>query len=211
MFSVCAGCGAWNRDFNGAARDDDFEVRRDSVRHRTCGHEQALVRRPLLGICGASGAGKTTLAIPVARRLRRCVVLEGDLLWLPGMDTPEDGYLRLVTSWLAFAIEIAQGGHPLALFGAQTPGRWERNALCRYVGSIRYLALVCDDDVLRCRLQARPTWRKSSSDQVVAKMLDYNAWFKSNAQPLGFDLLDTTNLPVGETMQLLIDWIEAHP
>jgi hypothetical protein len=76
---------------------------------------------------------------------------------------------------------------------------------------IHYLALICDDDRLRERLTARPGWRRSGSVQFLDQMIEFNRWFRENAQstepPIA--LLDTTGLSLQESTEQVARWIQA--
>jgi hypothetical protein len=70
---------------------------------------------------GASGAGKTTLALQLIGPFTEAIVLDHDVLWMPEMDTPDDGWRRFGSLWLRLAADIAQSGRPVLLFGSADP------------------------------------------------------------------------------------------
>ena len=79
MFNVCPGCGEYSVDKeiepDAGAADAAWAV------CRTCGHRHRFVRVPLFFLTGASGAGKTTVALELVRSQLETVVLDSDLLW----------------------------------------------------------------------------------------------------------------------------------
>ena len=159
-----------------------------------CGYRHPIALRPLLLVSGASGTGKTTIALRLAGTFTDAVVLDQNILWMPEMDTPEDNWRRFRSLWLRVAVNIAQNGHPLLLFGSADPDQYERLPERRYVGSIHTLALVCDDDELRRRLTARPAWRGSGTAEFIDSMLQFNRSLRALAgrRPEDIALLDTS-------------------
>ena len=166
----------------------------DSMMVCDCGYRHPIALRPLLLVTGASGTGKTTIAMRLGGTFPGAVVLDQDILWMPEMDTPEDNWRRFRSLWLRFAVNIAQNGHPLLLFGSADPDQYERLPERRYVGSIHTLALVCDDDELRRRLTARPKCRGSGNEGFITSMCQFNRSLHALAarQPERVSLLDTT-------------------
>ena len=69
--------------------------------------------------------------------------------------------------------------------------------------------MVCDDDVLVERLRGCPAWRGTSSDEFIARTVEFNTWLRVNAErttpPMA--LLDTTDLPVEESVAQVAEWI----
>jgi hypothetical protein len=81
----------------------------------------------------------------------------------------------------------------------------------RYFAQLHYLALVVEEAELIRRLRDRPVWRNSASPEYVARAVQLNAWLKENAatSPPLVDLLDTTGVPVGETVERVAAWVRA--
>lgn len=176
-----------------------------------CGYRQPIVLRPLLLVTGASGTGKSTIALRLASGFPEAVVLDQDTLWMPEMDTPGDNWLRFRRLWLRMAVNIAQSGRPLLLFGSCDPDQYEHLPERRYASAIHTLALVCDDDELRRRLQARPAWRASRSEGFIAAMLEFNRALRSLAerQPERVGLLNTTHETEAESAARVAAWAKV--
>jgi len=161
-------------------------------------------------ITGASGAGKTAVGLElVDAQLRAeswapdCVYLEQDILWREEFVDPENEYRAFRNMW--------QAGRPVVLGGSAVPEQYERCPERRYFSAIYYLALVCDDDLLRERLLGRPGWRRSGSAAFLDRMLVFNGWFRENAAAAepGIALLDTSALSVRESAMQVAAWIGA--
>ena len=160
MFFVCQNCGEWSTDrpvIDGAVECG-------------CGHRRPIVLLPMFFLTGASGTGKTTVGNELLGSLDDPVVLDADVLWAPEMDTPEDGYARLRSTWLRLGSNIHQAGRSTLLIGAGVPEQYDGRPERAYVGQMHWMALVCDDDVLESRLRARPAWR-GVTDAFVEAML----------------------------------------
>jgi chloramphenicol 3-O-phosphotransferase len=169
---------------------------------------------PLLAIGGPSGAGKSAVGHALQGKANEVVMLEGDLLWRPEFDRPDEKYRGFYETWLRLSKNISQAGRPVALLnaGIAVPENVEDCVERRYFARVHYLALVCSDAVLSERLQARPRWRQSGGPTAVALNLKFNQWLKENAQKVTptIELIDTTDTPVAETARQVADWIRAR-
>jgi hypothetical protein len=178
-----------------------------------CGHKHSFLQLPLLAIGGASAAGKSAACHALLGRMSEVVLLEGDLLWRPEFDRPEDKYRDFFETWLRMAKSISQSGRPVVIFnaGMAVPENVERCVERRYFSDVHYLALVCEDEMLVDRLQSRPEWRASSTPEKVAEQVEFNRWFNEQAgqgEP-AIELIDTTEVSVEDTAEQVAAWIRS--
>lgn len=204
MFNVCSGCGEYSVE-------KQIDPAGPFAVCPRCGHRHRFRQLPLFLLTGASGAGKTAVIQRLPERLPECVVLEMDILWAASFDTPSDNYAAFRDAWLRIAKNVGQGGRPVVLGGIATPGDFEERPERRYFAQLHYLALVVEEAELIRRLRDRPVWRNSASPEYVARAVQLNAWLKENAatSPPLVDLLDTTGVPVGETVGQVAAWVRA--
>jgi predicted kinase len=205
MFNVCPGCGMYSVE-------KDIDPIESVAICPSCGHRHPFLRMPLFVLTGASGSGKTTVCLGLSAALPECVVLESDILWRPEFARPENDWREYRELWLRVAKNVGQGGRPVVLGGTALPDQFETCPERRYFATIHYLALVCDDDVLASRLEARPPWRKSGSPDFVERMVGFNRWLVDNANltnpPL--TLLDTTDWTTDDTVGQVAAWIRSR-
>jgi hypothetical protein len=177
----------------------------------------------LFVLTGASGAGKTAICLELSRaQLERvrwvpdcvcgCVFLEQDILWRDEFIDPGGDYRAFRNLWLRVAKNVSQGGRPVILCGTAVPEQYEACPERRYFRAIHYLALICDDDLLRERLEARPGWRHSGDAGFLARMVEFNRWLQENARrtqpPMA--VLDTGALCVRQSAEQAASWIQGH-
>jgi gluconate kinase len=161
---------------------------------------------PLFVVTGASGSGKTAVAVSLARRLRgRCVTFDADLLMdsagaLSGGQPVNWPALR--DAWLAIAHGVAQSGMPTVLLGPIIPAHLEDLPARRWVGDIRFLVLDCPDDLRRARINARPRWRARDIDEQV----EFGRWLRRNIP----DSVDTSRDTPDGTAAAITAWIDRH-
>lgn len=175
-----------------------------------CGYKHPFLQLPLLIVCGASGTGKSAVCQKLLGRLTEVVLLDGDLLWRPEFNKPEEKYHAFFETWLRLCKSISQSGRSVVLFSAGTiPENVEPCQDRRYFSVVHYLALVCDDEDLAQRLRQRPAWRKSSSQAYIEEHVKFNQWFKANAGKTNpaIELLDTSNVAVAESAKQVALWI----
>ncbi len=205
MFNVCPNCGIY---------DDEkiIDPRGPFAVCPHCGHHHRFRQLPLFVVTGASGAGKTTLALHLANILHECVCLESDILWRTEFDTPEDDYRSYRNMWLRVAKNVGQNGRPVVLCGTATPAQFEGCPERRYFTGLHYLALVCDDEALIRRLRDRPAWRNAGTPQFVQAMLDFNRWLQKNASSAEppMTLLDTTDVSIDHSVAQTARWVRDH-
>lgn len=211
MFNVCPGCGEYSDDKTIEPCGEAISEYAFAVCQK-CGHGHLFRRLPLLVVTGASGSGKTTMAMQLASGLDECVCLESDILWCDEFNKPDDDYRDYRNLWLRMTKNINQGGRPVVLFGSAAPGQFERCNESRYLSEIRYLALFCNQDEMIRRLRARPQWRRSGSDEVLERMVNFNRWLQENAESTSppMTLLDTSALSEAASAAAVKDWIQEH-
>lgn len=223
MFNVCPACGEYTGEKTVLPGDGwhAFAV------CPACGHAHPFLRLPLFAITGASGTGKTALALANAGPGASCVHLDSDILWRPEFDRPEEDYRTYRSLWLNLCLNIAQSGRPVALYGSVVPGQFEALPTRPYFSRIYYLALVCAPEVLAERLRARPGWRRAGSAEFIEKMQAFNRWFLEYGQvgasatesgttscgaapedgTVNIDLLDTSFISAAEAAAAVRQWI----
>lgn len=178
-----------------------------------CEHKHPFLQLPLLIVGGASGTGKSTVRHALLGRMNEVVLLEGDLLWRPEFNKPEDKYRDFFETWLRMCKSISQSGRPVVMFnaGMGVPENVEECVERRYFSEVHYLALICEDEALAERLRRRSAWRKSGDPANIEEQVKFNRWFKeqgSQTEPV-IELKDTTEASVEEMADQVVMWIRA--
>lgn len=180
-----------------------------------CGHPHPFLYQPLLIISGASGTGKSTVCNHLVGHYQDDIILDSDILWRNEFNNPKDNYREYFETWLRVSKNISQSGRPVVLFGAGigVPENLEGCIERRYFSSIRYLALVCSDEILLERLEQRPAWRGSRDPKFIAEHQQFNQWFieyhKNENQP-PITLVDTSRKSIIETTEEVEDWMRKN-
>jgi len=205
MFNVCPQCGEY-------AVEKIIDSSGPYAICPFCHYAHPFLQQPLFIITGASGSGKTTVCLSLVSLLKECVVMESDILWGAFPPTEEQGYQDYRNMWLRVAKNIGQAGRPVVLCGTALPEQVENCAERRYFSTIYYLAMVCDDAILKERLTARPQWRASGSNDFIEQMLQFNDWLKDHAAITNppMTLHDSSNTSILKTSQEVAQWIRAR-
>ena len=150
FLSVCPHCGLYQ-----TKKTVRFLGRRGVVRCEECGGEHEYLALPLFVVLGASGTGKSTLALRLQRPETEFLPLDGDLLWRQ-----------------EFA---GQGNEPVMLFLGGMPQDILQNPMAAFFPAVHVLGLCADEEDLVARLRARPAWRSSAHEDFLDAMRAYNA------------------------------------
>ncbi len=205
MFNICLYCGLYS-----AEKAVDLDSSTAFCPY--CGEGYQFVMKMLYVITGASGTGKSTICLQLAKALSgRYIVLETDILWGEVRVKPGDNYASYTNVWLRLAKNIHQSGIGVVLCGSLFPPTVECCPERRYFSRVNYLALTCKNDILRSRLLSRPDWRGSSDEAFINRMLELNGWFLCEAG-IGnpqITLLDTSCMNVQQATTRVVDWVLA--
>ena len=202
MMNVCFQCGMYHAD-KVIDPAGPFAVCPE------CGYKHPFRQLPLLIVSGASGTGKSTVCQRLLGQMTQAVLLDSDILWRPEFNAPETNYRDFFETWLRVCKNISQSGRPVALFGAGigVPENIEPCIERRYFSSVHYLALVCSDETLARRLQARPVWRGTWTPAYIEEHTRFNRWFKAYESQPPIKLIDTTDILPEETALQVGSWI----
>jgi broad-specificity NMP kinase len=208
MMNVCFQCGMYHAD-KIIDPSGPFAICPE------CGYQHPFIYLPLLVVSGASGTGKSTVCNHLIGRYQESVLLDSDILWRSEFNTPNDNYREYFETWLRICKNISQSGRPVVLFGAGAgvPENLEGCIERRYFSSIRYLALVCSDEILSERLRQRPEWRGTRDPKYIEDHQRFNQWFinynKNENQP-PITIVDTSQKSLEETVKEVEGWLRRN-
>lgn len=200
MIEICPKCG--NHEW-------DKEIIGNKLRCPKCGAEWDFISMPLFILTGCSGVGKTTTAIEIMRRKVDFVVLDTDILnWYVNWDDEEscNDWFEMIE---ILSKDIMQSGKPVLWTMAGGLDRLPQAYNSRYFTEIKCLALVCDDEALKKRMQegrgiTDENWLKGSSD--------YNRYFMEH-DSLGdtkFETFDITGKEPREVADYVVEWVKKN-
>jgi len=212
MQQDCPSCGAHDV---GMAVDSDPDASDGGDSERVlvcpeCGASKSFVSPPLCIVTGAAGTGKSTVRSELRGEID-AVLLEDDPLWFEGFENVTESEFNDYV--LSLCAEVAQSGVQPVLFttGMGVPDNVEGLDARQYFGESHYLALVCDDETQTERLRGRPGWDDGEDYWAdVERQVEFNQWFKTEAEDEGVELLDTTDATVAETVADVRTWIDAR-
>lgn len=161
---------------------------------------------PLFWVTGASCVGKSTACGELFAKETDYIVIESDILWNTFYDTPQDDYKQYRTVWLNLCAAISQIGLPCVICGCCTPKQLEYLRERDLFTQIHYLAVVCEEEVLRHRMTEG---RKVTDPSWIDSSMQFNRWLKAHAEETSprIELLDNSNLTPQETASSIDAWI----
>lgn len=195
FIAICPHCGLYQ-----TPKQTSFSNGKGYVRCMTCGNEYTYRALPLYVVLGASGAGKTTLALELQRQQTNFIVLDGDLLWR--QEFMGQGNEEFFALWMNMALNISQCGKPVLLTMGGMPDDFLNNRNAMFFPAVHILGLWADEEDLVCRLKARPAWRSAASDPFIQSMRTYNRAVSTLAQTL-----NTTSNSVDDCVGYIKDFV----
>ena len=151
-------------------------------------------------LSGASGSGKTTIAEVIETRLSGLAdVLFFDRIGVPseeamraGWGSGEEWQKAMTREWVARIAAMPDRGVPV-LFEGQMRLSFVRDALCSVNLSDAHVVLVdCDDETRGRRLQND----RGQPELATLRMMNWARFLRSEAEAGGYEILDTTNIPL---------------
>ena len=165
--AICPGCGSYHTE-----KDVSIDGSRGVSTCLECGHVHEFRAMPLYVVLGASGTGKSTLALYLQSTQQELVALDGDLLWRA--EFASQGNDAFFSMWMNLALNIAQAGKPVMLFTGGLPENFIGSECAKYFSSVTVVGLCAQEEELVARLRARPAWRGSANEAFIDSMRVYN-------------------------------------
>ncbi len=201
MFNICMQCEAYRSD-------KTIDLSGPYAICPICGCKHEFLRLPLFVITGASGSGKSRMAIELAKIITDVVVIECDIFWRAEFHEDSGNFWEFREFCLRAAKNICQGGRPVVLCGAASPPQYENCTEFRYFSGIHYLILYCDKEELRQRLKQRPEYRRCHSDDFIKKQQSYNKYlYQLGNTSENMKVLDTGGLSCTEMAVKAREWV----
>ncbi len=202
MWNICQKCGQY--------RADKMISKAGTVAVcPECGQVHPFKRLPLFVLTGASGSGKSQMAMELSKIQNEIVVIECDIFWRAEFHNVKDDFLEFREFCLRAAKNISQSGRPVILCGAAIPVQYDACIERRYFSDIFYLGLICDEAVLEKRLKERPAYRKSGSDEFIFSQKKYNQFLRELAlSTKEVEILDVTKLSISQTANEVLEWLQ---
>ena len=198
MIEICSNCGNY---------EWDKEITGDKLRCPKCGAEWKFISMPLFILTGCSGVGKTTTAIEMMRKKTDFVVLDADI-FTGYVDWDSEEYCN---DWVEMienlSKDIMQSGKPVLWTMAGCLDRLPKAYNSRYFSEIKCLALVCEDEALKKRMQEG---RGITDGNWIKGSRDYNRYFMEH-DSIGdttFETFDITGKEPGEVAGYVEAWVK---
>lgn len=198
MIEICSKCG--NHEW-------DKEIIGNKIRCPKCGEEWEFISMPLYILTGCSGVGKTTTAIEIMRKKVDFVVLDADIFSEYVNWNDEESCNGFVDMIVNISKDIMQSGKPLLWTMAGCLDRLPKAYNSRYFSDIKCLALVCEDEALRKRMQEG---RGITDENWLNGSSDYNRYFMehNSLEDTKFETFDITGKEPYEVAEYVMEWVE---
>jgi hypothetical protein len=170
----------------------------------------------LLIMTGASGSGKTAIARTIAESRPSITVLRFDTIGVPSAEVmatfgcdhqPGGAWQRAMTFGWVERIEPLLAEGKTVLFEGQMRIAFIREALtASKIENARVLCVECDDSTRAWRL----THDRRQPELANESMMGWSRYLHGEALEAGFEILDTTNLSLSDSVKYVLSILEDH-
>lgn len=169
---------------------------------------------PLVILTGASGSGKTSIARAIEETHPEIAVFRFDTIGVPSAEViatygighqPGGAWLRAMTfEWFDRIAPIISSGQPV-LFEGQMRIAFVQEALDLHrIKHARVICVECDDRTRRVRL----THDRQQPDLANESMMGWARYLHQEAVEAGYEVLDTTELPLAQSIARILFYLE---
>ncbi len=200
MIEICIHCGN---------QKGKKEMIGNKIRCPKCGAEWEFRSMPLFILTGCSGVGKTTTAIEIMRKKVDFVVLDADIFSCFVDWENEKSCNDWVETMVNISRDIMQSGKPVLWTMAGCLDRFPKASGSSYFSQIYCLALVCENEALRKRMQEG---RKITNENWINSSCDYNRYFMEHDRigDLEYEKIDITEMEPKEVAGYLVEWVRQR-
>lgn len=158
---------------------------------------------PLFIVTGVSGAGKSTIACEVARRLKELYVFDMDIL------VEDNDFKRASKDWMKLAYYNSLSKKSTVLFGnVPNPYDIESSKYRKQFQHMYYLHLTCGQEERARRLRERKVWTEEGIAQAI-KLDEQMQQAARNSEP-PIPIIDNTDLLPAHAAKKICKWIKKN-
>ena len=168
----------------------------------------------LVVLTGASGVGKTTLALAIEKRHPEILVFRADTIGVPSAEVmatygpghhPGGAWQRAMTlQWFERISPILSQGKPI-LFEGQMRLAFIHEALAvQNITHARIILVECDDETRNARL----TVDRQQPELANESMAGWSRYLHNEAAEAGYEILDTSAVPLAESIARIVSYLQ---
>jgi chloramphenicol 3-O-phosphotransferase len=169
---------------------------------------------PFVILTGASGVGKTSIALNIEKSYPEIAVYRGDSIGLPSEELmasygPANGpggasQRGFALYWIGVIAPTLLTGRPVLLEG-QTRIAFLQEALAQQgISHARVILVECDDETREARLIHDRQQPELSNDN----MKGWSRYLHQEAVEAGYEILDTSATPLSESVARIVSYLK---
>ncbi|HEV2710597.1 MAG TPA: AAA family ATPase [Edaphobacter sp.] len=167
----------------------------------------------LIVLTGASGVGKTTIALAMEENYPEYTVFRADTIGVPSAEVmatygtghqPGGAWQRAMTlQWFERIVPLLNSGRSI-LFEGQMRIAFIHEALAtHHISHARVILVECDDETRADRL----TNHRLQPELANESMKGWSRFLHQEALEAGYEILDTGRIPIAESVQRIANYM----
>ena len=171
------------------------------------------VAAPFVILTGASGSGKTTIALAIENEHPEIAVFRADTIGVPSAEVmasygtgyqPGGAWQRAMTlQWMEQIAPVVASGRPV-LFEGQMRLAFIQEALAvQGLSHARVVLVECDDETRTVRL----THNRLQPELANESMMGWSRYLHEEAMSFGYEVLDSGAITLAESVERIVSYL----
>ena len=168
---------------------------------------------PFVILTGASGSGKTAIALVIKKEHPEIAVFRADTIGVPSAEVmasygsghqPGGAWQRAMTlEWMERIAPVVASGRPVLFEGQMRLAFIEEALAAQGIKHARVVLVECDDETRTARL----THDRLQPDLANESMMGWSRYLRGEAVEGRYDVLDTGAMTLGESVEKVLSYL----
>jgi hypothetical protein len=164
-------------------------------------------------LTGASGSGKTAIALVIEREHQEIAVFRADTIGVPSAEVmasygrghqPGGAWQRAMTlEWMERIAPVVASGRPVLFEGQMRPAFIQEALAAQGITHARVVLVECDDATRTSRL----THDRLQPELANESMMGWSRYLHGEAVEAGYEVLNSGPMTLGESVEQVLSYL----